>query len=349
MSTDHKVSKKSPKKELRIFKNKQVVAFGIVATVAIAGIVSGLYLISYFEDSKYPDLNIGTNCGIWLSIDPLNTMVPTDYDIINQVAEGLFEHKMADDNSLLDYNLAISHSWSDDYLNLTCNLRQGVKFHDGTIFDAASVKWNIDRIYNLFNQGSGIPLSIYDWFIPNGTKFIDGSKVANNAMRLINDTKIIDDYTVRFILNKPYIPLPTLLASVHSCILSPTSTPFDTFFPFNASQRSDEGIIGTGPFMFDEYIPLDKIILSSNPSYWDGQPKINKLIFHIYYMDKPGLYGALLSNEVSMLNGYSQIWDTFSDSIYYDDTIDVDSYFNDPSIIIQEGPPIFYFTYLINH
>ncbi|MFX1587502.1 MAG: ABC transporter substrate-binding protein [Promethearchaeota archaeon] len=340
MSTNNKTPKKKlPKKEDRLLKKKPIVIFGIVAVVAIAGIIGGIFLFMQ-PSEEYPNLIIGTNAGILGSIDPLGTQIPTDYDIISQVAESLFDHDIATNGSLLIHNLAINHVWSYDYLNLTCNLRQGVKFHDGTIFNAAAVKWNIDRIYNFFNL-SIAGKYLFDWLIPNGSKFITGTKVANSAKRLINDTKIIDDYTIRFVLNKPYLPLPALLASVHSSILSPASTPYDDFI------NEDTGkLVGTGPFIYDQFIEDEKIILSSNPTYWGGQPKINKLIYSII-TNKTARYEALLSGEISMLNGFNHLYDPTPDCIYYDDMIDVDSFFDDPSIIIQEGPPVFHFTYLI--
>ncbi|UCD00934.1 MAG: hypothetical protein JSV23_08620 [Promethearchaeota archaeon] len=316
--------KKLPKKELRILKKKTIIGFGIVAAVAVAGIIGGIYLFS--EPPKYSNLIIGTNWGIWQSLDPLNTNVPTDYDITCQIAEGLFDYAMASDGSLVIHNLAINHSWSIDYLNLSCNLRQGVKFHDGTTFNAAAVKWNFDRIYNLIDLNKSHKYDSSFWL------FSDGK-------RIINETKVINDYTVCFILNKPYIPFPAVLASVFSYILSPNSTPFNDVIPI------DGGLVGTGPFIYDDYIMGEKILLSSNPSYWGGQPKINKLIYLI--LDRTARYDALLSGDVSMLNGYNQLYNPDPDAIYYDDAIDVYSFFNDTSLIIQEGPPAFHFTYLI--
>ncbi|MFX0025630.1 MAG: ABC transporter substrate-binding protein [Candidatus Hermodarchaeota archaeon] len=340
MSTNNKTPKKKlPKKEGRLLKKKPIIAFGTVAIVAIAGIIGGIFLFMQPSEEN-PNLIIGTNCGIWGSIDPLGTQVPTDYDIISQVAEGLFDHDVATNGSLLIHNLAINHAWSNDYLNLTCNIRQGVKFHDGTVFNAVAVKWNIDRIYNLIDLGMAGTF-LFDWLIPNGTKFINGTKVANSAMRIINDTVIIDDYTIRFVLNERYLPLPALLASVHSYILSPASTPYNDFIPTIGGD-----LVGTGPFIYEQYIPNDKILLSSNPSYWGGQPKTNKLIYSII-TNKTARYEALLSGEVSMLTSFNHLYDSTLDCIYYDDSIDVDSFFDDPSIIIQEGPPVFHFTYLI--
>lgn len=338
MSTDPKAqNKKTTKKEVRGLKRKPIVIYGTVAVVAIAGIIGGIFL--FLKPSENPDLIIGTNCGIWNSIDPLDTFVPTDYDIISQVVEGLFDHDIASKNSLVIPNLATSYTWSNDHLNLTCNLRKGVRFHDGTIFNAAAVKWNIDRIYNLIDLGK-VGLISFDWLIPNGTRFINGSKVANSAMRLINDTKIVDEYTVKFVLNEAYLSLPALLASVHSYIVSPNSTPYDDLLPI------DGDLVGTGPFIYDQYIENEKILLSSNPSYWAGPPKLNKLIYLIF-SNKTARYEALLSGDVSILNGYNHLYDPTPDAIYYDDDIDVNSFFDNPSIIIKESPPVFHFSYLI--
>lgn len=338
MSTSNEIPKKKlPKKEVKIIKKKPLIAFGIVAVVAIAGIIGGVSL--FLQPSGNPDLIIGTNCGILHSIDPLNTLAPTDYDIISQVAEGLFDHDIADSNSSVIPNLATSYTWSNDYLNLTCNLRQGVKFHDGTIFNSLAVKWNIDRIYNLIDLGL-VGFNGFNWLIPNGTRFLSGSKVPNGAMRLINKTLAVDDYMIKFILNKPFVPLPALLASIHSYIVSPTSTPSSELLPI------DGDLVGTGPFIYDGYIENVKVLLSSNPHYWGGQPKVNKFIYSIY-TNKTTRYEALFSGEVSMLNGYNHIYDPTINAIYYDDTIDVDSFFNKPSITFQEGPPVFHFSYLI--
>lgn len=330
MTNDHKTPKRKRLKKAEFLKKKSIAAYGIISVVAIAGIIGGIFIFREVEP-EYPDLIVGLNCGFWVSIDPLNTFVPTDRDVISQVVEGLFDHSLADSNSLVIPNLATSYSWSPDYLNLTCELRKDVKFHDGTPFNAAAVKWNFDRIYNLIDLGSVSPFSgIADfWKFPDDT-------------RIINETEIINNYSVRFILNKHFIPLPALLASITSYILSPTSTPYNDFLLL------DGDLVGTGPFIYDEYIENERIVLSSNPSYWGGQPKINKLKYLII-SDKIIRYSALTSGDYSILSGYHHIYNPTQDSIYYDDGIDVDSFANffHPSIIVQEGPPMFHFTYLL--
>lgn len=332
MSIEPKTPKKKRSKKAEfLLKKKSVATFGIISAVAIAGIIGGIFIIGENENEpQYPDLIVGSNSILWQSIDPLATFVPTDRDVISQVVEGLFDHSLASDNSLVTPNLATGYSWSPDFLNLTCELRQNVKFHDGTPFNAAAVKWNFDRIYNILGLGVSSPFSglVDFWVHPSGTW-------------IINETIIINDYSVRIILNKPYIPLPALLASITSCILSPLSTPYDDLLLF-------DGLIGTGPFIWDEYIENEQIVLSSNPSYWGGRPKINELKYLII-SDKITRYGALTSGDCSILSGYNHIYNPNPDSIYYDDEFDLNSFgdFFSPSIAVQEGPPVFHFTYLV--
>ncbi|MFX1497301.1 MAG: ABC transporter substrate-binding protein [Promethearchaeota archaeon] len=320
--------KKTPKKVIISLKKRPVIVYGIIAVMAIAGVIGGIYLFTALPN--YPNLIIGTYDGIMGSLDPFDNNNPMNHDITSQIAEGLFDYATASDQ--LIHNLAINHTWSNDYLNLTCNLRQGVKFHDETALNAASVKWNFDRICNLMDLNISTSFANDFWLFPKE------KRLEKDGIRILNETQIINDYTIRFILNKPYTPFLDLLASIYAYIYSPTCTPYDDFIPMG-------GIIGTGPFIYEVYIQHEKIILSSNPSYWRGQPKINKLIF--LTLNKTARYEALLTGEISMLCGYDHRYDATSDSIYYDDSIDVDSFFNHPSVIIQEGPPLFQFTYLI--
>lgn len=323
--------KKTPKKVTITLKRHPVIVYGIIGIIAITGVIGGIYLFS--APPNYPNLIIGTYDGFYGSLDPFDNNNPINHDITSQIAEGLFDYTTVSENSQLIHNLAISHTWSNDYLNLTCNLRKGVKFHDETTLNAASVKWNFDRICNLMDLNISTSFANDFWIFPKE------KRLEKDGIRILNETQILNDYTIRFILNKPYTPFLDLLASIYAYIYSPASTPYDGFIPM------DGPIIGTGPFIYEDYIQHEKIILSSNPSYWKRQPEINKLIFLI--LNKTTRYEAILTGEISMLCGYNHRYDATSDSIYYDDSIDVNSFFNHPSVLIQEGPPLFQFTYLI--
>jgi peptide/nickel transport system substrate-binding protein len=261
--------KKAPskKKGIKIEDiKKTLIIGGIISAIAVAGIIVGISIIS--DRPKYGGVLYFCGYGLPNTIDPPDVTQLKDSDFINQIAEGLFD---IGENSEIIYGLATGHEWSTDGLNLTCELRKGVKFHDGTPFNAAAVKWNFDRAYRIL----GIILFDFLWLFPDDTP-------------IINETKVLDEHTVRFILNAPYAPFPSFLASTYSYIVSPTATPADDFI--------DEDLVGTGPF-FIFNATENNVTLSANLNYWGGRPKIDQLIF---IRPTRSIDKALLSGEIHM-------------------------------------------------
>ena len=247
--------KKAPmkKKAPKIGEIKKTLTVGgIISAIAVVGIIVGIYILS--ESTQYGGVLYACGYALPYTIDPIDVTDPGDADTINQVAEGLFD---IGKNSEIIYNLATDDERSIDGLNLTCLLRQGVKFHDGTPFNASAVKWNIDRAYRLIDN---IPFDFL-WLLPDGRP-------------IINETIVLEEYTIKFILNIPYAPLRSLLASTYSYMVSPTATPANRFI-----DRFTESLVGTGPFRFDFYAEDDNVTLSANTNYWDGRPLLDKLIF----------------------------------------------------------------------
>lgn len=249
---------------------KPLIIGGIIFAIALTGIIVGINI--YSETTQYGGVLYFYGYGLPYTIEPIDVTDLADADVINQVAEGLFDF---DENSEIICGLATNHEWSVDDLNLTCTLRQGVKFHDGTPFNATAVKWNFDRVYRLIGQ---IPFDFL-WLLPDSTP-------------IINETQVLDEYTVKFILNTPYGPLLSLFASTYSYIVSPTATPADDFIDIETGD-----LVGTGPFIYDFYAE-NNITMSANPHYWGGKSKIDKLIIL-----KPTRSDdeALLSGELHMV------------------------------------------------
>jgi peptide/nickel transport system substrate-binding protein len=278
MSIDHKKSKrKSSKSKKFIAENKPLVAGGFITVVAIAGIISGIYIYNLPPDAQILTYGMIRNP---YSPDPLRALFEWDffsYVVILQVMEGLFTIEYFDGTYNTINNLASDYIWSPDGLNFTCFLKQNVKFHDGTPFDALAVKWNLDRIHRLVPYIGG-----YLWHLPDDSGWI------------INQTIIVDDYTVRFVLNQPFTPLRSLLASPMAFMLSPSSTPEDNFI---VSITSD--YCGTGPFMFESYTENVSLTLTRNPNYWRGPIELNKIIFKIIF-DPTTRLDAMKSKELSM-------------------------------------------------
>ncbi|MFX1326645.1 MAG: ABC transporter substrate-binding protein [Promethearchaeota archaeon] len=296
-----------PKKKRKLFKTlnkKQKIGIGTTGIIAIAAIVSGVYFFWELQEKSEPIFICGLNDKPD-SIDPLINPGPkyVNLMILDQITEGLFTYDQNKTDTPIVPNLALNGSWSPDHLNFTCTLRQNVTFHDGTPFNAAAVKWNFERIYRFskimqYNQ-------IWAW---------NYSYHNSEGKTYINHTVIIDDYTIRFVLNQPYVPIKDLLALWQSYILSPTSTPENE----PLSIYTDK-LIGTGPFIFDScQVDIDGYIIktemSANPHYWGGKPSINKVTF--LYLNDIERMDRMLSGELSYAMGVRDdtILDTFRDT-----------------------------------
>ncbi|MFX0077396.1 MAG: ABC transporter substrate-binding protein, partial [Candidatus Hermodarchaeota archaeon] len=278
MSTEPKTPKKKEKKFFKIKASKRTIyGGGIAAAIAIAGIIGGIYIFNIEspteEDVLYIDMYYAIS-----SLDPLYT--PPDDAVFqdhrmfwSQVIEGLFEYNQSREDTPLIPCLAEDFgTWSPDGLNYTVPLKERVLFHDGTPFNAAAVKWNFERIYRFKDI---MPLD-YIWAWSYMYDLPDGRAI-------VNETLVIDEYTIRFVLNAPYVPFVAVLAAFQSCILSPSSTPDDDFV-----DKFTGKLIGTGPFVLKSY-DMDPIVelcgyltFTANENYWEGKPKIDRIIFESF-------------------------------------------------------------------
>lgn len=140
----------------------------------------------------------------------------------------------------------LAESWevSDDGLIYTFHLRQGVKFHDGTPFNAQAVKFNLDRIVDpqTKSQKAVFMLGPYD------------------------HAEVVDDDTIEVYLQQPFAPLLDSLSQVYLGMASPAAVK-----KWGRDYQMHQ--VGTGPFIFEEYVPKDHLTLVRNPDY-DWAPTI---------------------------------------------------------------------------
>ncbi|MFW9969200.1 MAG: ABC transporter substrate-binding protein [Candidatus Odinarchaeota archaeon] len=283
------------KKKKKIFKNlnnKQKLGLGATSIIAIAAIISGVYF--YYELQENPEHIF--ICGLDTApnaIDPFINPNPryANLIILDQIAEGLFGYNQNKTGSPVIPILALDGTWSSDHLNFTCILRQNVTFHDRTPFNAAAVKWNFERLYRFSESMAYNQIWAWKYCYHN-----------SEGKRYINHTVVMDDYTIRFVLNQPYVPIRDLLALWQSYILSPTSTPENA--PIN---KYTSKLVGTGPFIFDScQVNIDgdiiKTDMHANPDYWGGKPSINKLTF-LALKDDEERIERMLSGELSYAMG----------------------------------------------
>lgn len=151
-----------------------------------------------------------------------------------------------------DYQLTpgLAESWevSEDGLELTLKIRQGVSWHDGEPFTAEDVKFNFDEI---------VPLQVY------------GGPLAER----IESTEVVDDSTVVVTLSDPYGPL---LEAVASQFMIPQHIYEGTDYLTNPANNEP---IGTGPFMFESYSSGEQVTMVVNPDYWGGHIEVDRLIY----------------------------------------------------------------------
>ena len=166
--------------------------------------------------------------------------------------------------------LAIDWSASDDDLTWTFNLREGVTFHDGTDFNADAVVFNINRWWDPeFEFGYRAEGALYEIW----TDLFGGFKGEETSTLV--DVRAVDDTTVEFELAEPFAAFPAAISSGYFGIASPTAIQ-----EAGAAYGTPSGVaVGTGPFVFEEWVSGDRITYSKNENYWnEGLPKVDQLV-----------------------------------------------------------------------
>lgn len=150
--------------------------------------------------------------------------------------------------------LAKSVTPSADLMTWTITLRPDVKFHDGTPLDADAVKLNLDSFRGAPDAPSSGPLFAIVF------KFID-------------DVQVVDPLTVNVVLNTPVADFAAYLFSEGRLGISAPAQ-------LNSGDACATNMIGTGPFVLDEFRPNEATVVTKNPDYWQqGYPKADQITF----------------------------------------------------------------------
>ena len=192
---------------------------------------------------------------------------------IVQMYEGLTQ--FGDSNTEVEPCLAESWEISDDGLTYTFKLKQGVKFHDGTDFNAEAVKYNIDR--QTINKTEDM---LY-------ADFVYGD---------VAECNVIDDYTVEIKLTKASTPfLNNLAMSLGAPMVSPTACEA-------AGNNLNEAPCGTGPYKFVRWDKNEAVVLERFDDYW-GDKGVSKEIVFRTITDNSARVVALTNGEVDIIDG----------------------------------------------
>lgn len=214
------------------------------------------------------------------SMDPSSSSAGTAFTVFDTIYNGLVEKDKTVDAPTppIIPALAESYAVSPDGLTYTFKLRQGVKFQDGTPFDASVVDFNVRR------------------WSDKGFKYFDEVAAGNAAslMQYVKSEKAIDDSTYAFTLSEPMGGFIDLLAShTYFYLVSPK-----VIEQYGAAGLADHPG-GTGPFKVATYQRNQQISLVRNDSYWGTGPYLDRLIYRVI-PDQTARVAALLSGEIDI-------------------------------------------------
>jgi len=222
--------------------------YAIAASIVLILVIAGVYYytqiyLPQYEEERQRLLTLNTEAAP-ADLDPALAIDTDSYMVITNIFDGLTKYERG--TTEIEPNLATS--WDiPDPVTFIFTLREGVTFHDGTPFNAESVKYSFDRVIDL----AGPPAYLFD---------------------VINKTEVIDPYTVKITLNYEFIPFPSIMANPVASIVSPTAVD-DLGDDFN------EKPVGTGPFKFESWSVGNELILVFNEDYYDGAPKLEKVVY----------------------------------------------------------------------
>jgi len=188
------------------------------------------------------------------SIDPHQVTAGFDLHILYAVFDPI-----VDTDPQMKPVPALAESWSQPKpTTWEFKLRKGVSFHDGTPWNAAAMKFNIERVLDPATKST-----------------------QQSLFQVIKQIEVVDDYTIHLSTEAPNATLPILLAGRGGLANSPDAV---------KKAGKDYGVttaVGTGPFKLIEWKQGSSVTLDKNPAYFrqglDGKPLpyLDKIVFNI--------------------------------------------------------------------
>lgn len=192
-----------------------------------------------------------------IQLDPSTVTDGESIYVTNQIYDTLVRYE--EENTEVKPALATEWGVSDDGLVWTFQLRDDVTFHDGTEFTAEDVVFNFER------WTTSADFVYYGYMFGASEDDMGG---------IIESVEATSDYEVKITLSEPNAPFLQTLAMPPFGIASPDAVEEfgDDYF---------KNPVGTGPFVFEEWVPDDSITLSKNEDYFGEVAKVDEVVFRV--------------------------------------------------------------------
>ena len=210
--------------------------------------------------------------------DPSLVSDAESFYVANQVVQGLVGLEPGSISQIVPVLASAMPDESADGLTYTFKLRQGIKFHDGTDFNADAVKFNYDRWTkfpkgDLENNASYYALAFGGFGQSSNLASVDAPDASTVVLHLRHPQSnlLISQTSSAFGIQSPSAikandgDNPTLNANPYAL----------------GTNGQGKAMVGTGPFMFSEWKPNDHVTLVKNPDYWDplARPHLDSIVF----------------------------------------------------------------------
>jgi peptide/nickel transport system substrate-binding protein len=279
-----------------------------------AGLLTALALVAVAAAFATPQKSTATDTLVFAAAaDPvvLDAALISDgesFRVVYQITETLVD--LAPGTTKIVPELATSWKKSANGRTWTFNLRRGVRFHDGTPFNAGAVCANFNRWYNFKGALQNPAASYYYGVVFAGFKTGTGSLSRKNA--LYRSCRAVNTYRAAITLRKPYGPFLGAMTLTPFAIQSPTA--MNKYGADKGHLTSDGGFVsdgtygtqhpaGTGPYKFSSWKVGDKLELVRNDSYWGKKGILRRLIFRPI-SDNAARLQALQTGEI---DGYDLV------------------------------------------
>jgi len=231
-----------------------------VKALAIAGVLAATTALTPSAFAAKTDITVGAQLEP-PNLDPTSGAAGAiDQVTYSNIFEGLT--RFGSDGSI---NPGLAESWtiSDDGTVYTFKLREGVMFHDGTSMDAEDVKFSLER-----------------------TTAEESTNAQKALFADIASVDVVDPQTVKITLSKPNGNMLFNLAWGDAVIVAPESAANNATNP-----------IGTGAFMFKDWVQGDRVELEKYPEYWGEPAKLDKVTFK-FISDPNAAFAAVMAGDV---------------------------------------------------